>query len=137
MNSIILGSLITCAMFFGVSQGDAHPYVDHIYCDGSTPLINAIKQGQVPVINSLLNHRANVNYVDYHQKTPLIYAVQSGLIEIVTCLLAQGANVNYGDRLGRTVLMFAEESKHKEVITLIEDHIFNTKRGPQTKSARK
>ena len=61
---------------------------------GSTPLIEAIKNGNVDLVKLLIEYRADVNYEDRSGKKPLYYALKiigNSKNEIVKLLVNEGA----------------------------------------------
>jgi ankyrin repeat protein len=64
--------------------------------DGETVLMLAIKTGELPIVQMLINAGANVNTVEkQHKQTPLMYAAaaEKNAGEIVKLLLSKGADV--------------------------------------------
>lgn len=65
-------------------------------------LIQAIKNGNMNRMKTLLREGANVNIKDIYGYTPLHYAVESGDIHLVSILLDEQAHVNVKDNDGDT-----------------------------------
>ena len=73
---------------------DAGAKVDSANPDDETALMVAIKGGNFPIVDMLVDLRANVNVVEkFHNQTPLIYASAEGRADIVKLLLSKGADV--------------------------------------------
>jgi len=74
---------------------------------GLTPLLFAIRDGNVPMMRLLLDHRADVNQSSGNHTTPLLIALLNGQVEIATELLGRGANPNAADDYHRAALFAA------------------------------
>jgi ankyrin repeat protein len=61
---------------------------------GDTPLMLAIRHGNIGAFNFYLSHGANVNISDFNGKTPLKLAIQKQRKEMVRLLLENGADTN-------------------------------------------
>lgn len=93
------------------------------------PLVEAASDGDVEMVNGLLNRGANVNSVrDDGWGTPLLQAVGAGQTEMVRLLIRRGANVNKGERFWsdgngwpvyQTPLQVAERRGHPEIVALL------------------
>lgn len=81
--------------------------------DGATPIFIAISYGmRLNMIKLLVEHGANVNYINEQQMTPLLQAASPGFASntaIVTYLVEHGADVNYQRQDGITALMKASD----------------------------
>ena len=62
----------------------------------SSPLINAIKRGEVATVKCLLRKGESPNSLKKSEETPLQVAARYGSLEIVQDLLKAGANVDQG-----------------------------------------
>ncbi len=72
------------------------PAVEGANLDGETALMLAIKTGEVPIVQMLIQAGANVNTVEKeHHQTPLMYAsaAKKNAGEMVKLLLSKGADV--------------------------------------------
>jgi len=78
--------------------------------DGQTPLCRAAKVGDVEVIQTLIQHGADVNKAATSGTTPLLLAAHEGNAPAVELLISQGANVNAKTREGWTALHSAAYS---------------------------
>ena len=75
---------------------DAGAGVEGANLDGETALMLAIKTGELPIVQMLINAGANVNTVEKeHNQTPLMYAAaaEKNAGEMVKLLLSKGADV--------------------------------------------
>lgn len=68
-----------------------------------TPLLEAIRQRNIPEVKKLIAENANVNEADERGLVPLIL-VSGGDFELMDILIAAGANVNIEGLYGRTPL---------------------------------
>jgi ankyrin repeat protein len=55
--------------------------------------------GQVPTVQLLLKHGAQVDFVGEEGETPLLLAAAGGHHEVVRVLLTEGAAVNHADEV--------------------------------------
>ena len=89
---------------------------------GIGELFAAVEQGNVEVVQALLNHGADVNKSDKHGKTALFAAAGQGNAEVVQALLSHGADVNKSFVLGKTALHAAVEQGNVEVVQALLSH---------------
>lgn len=72
-----------------------------------TPLMYAVKSGDVESVKSLLEFGADVSVANAHGATALMFAARSGNAGVARVLLEAGADVRRGTSRGRTALWFA------------------------------
>ncbi len=70
-------------------------------------LLRAAKEGDIKIVNAIIDNRFNLNVADRKGYTPLILAAYHGHKEIVDLLLQSGANPCQKDKRGNTALMGA------------------------------
>ena len=103
-----------------------------------TPLILAVKNGNVDCVEVLLNYKADIegrgDYDDYHDddewnlpgrydgSTPLFVAAAYGHLDILKCLVENGADVNAATHDKSTPLMIASRYGHVNVVTFLIEH---------------
>ncbi len=76
--------------------------------NGYTPLHEAAWAGNNAAVQTLVEARADVDYVsDFSQETPAITAAGEGHSETVLLLIRLGASVNVRDGNGRTLAQLA------------------------------
>lgn len=75
--------------------------------NGISVLIHASVRGNLPVVATLLRHRATVDLPGPGGCTPLIWAARNNQVNVVRSLLRAGANINHRDQGGLTALMRA------------------------------
>ncbi|UCE64809.1 MAG: ankyrin repeat domain-containing protein [Nitrospirota bacterium] len=83
-------------------------------------LSSAAAQGDLELVQQLLEEGADVNGTDAWGHTPLMSASWAGHKEIVQVLLKRGADVNATTRLDWTALRFAEKLSHPEIVALLK-----------------
>lgn len=86
---------------------------------GETPLLKAIKKGDVEQVKNLIVQGADVNYVNVFKKSALGVAVREGKLEIVKLLIAAGADVNRINTFQESVLMTAVKEGNLEIVKLL------------------
>ncbi len=97
--------------------------VDARLPDGYTGLGVAAYLGHREVVAYLLDHGADVNYVEPTSGfTALTGAVASGHSDIVRVLVAHGADVNHRYEKGNTVLTEAAANGDPAIVRLLLDH---------------
>lgn len=95
-------------IFFQMNLDDVKLYIhkDTINkpCDdqGNTPLHLAVKIGNIALVQFLIQHKVEIEPVNFQQETPLYLACQQGHAKILTCLLEAKANSD-GPRRDLTV----------------------------------
>ncbi|XP_067846925.1 2-5A-dependent ribonuclease-like [Heptranchias perlo] len=88
---------------------------------GRTPLIHALEKDSQAIVETLLDHGADVNSMDKNRNTPLSAALTKTPLDIsvVELLVKCGPNLNVPDNKGKTPLILAVEKKSKEVVQLL------------------
>ena len=94
-----IGSLVVLHTLLTYFPGFINPKYEYARKDHGfipfTPLSCAVENGQVEMVNYLLERGADVNAVDSTGYTALTYAIKSESYQIVQCLLTAGANIRY------------------------------------------
>ena len=90
--------------------------------DMKTPLICAIKTGDLAIVEFLVKRGASVNLKGIDCRTPLFHASLNGHAQIVKYLIKKGANVNVGDKIGYTALMCACQNGFTDIVQLLVKH---------------
>lgn len=75
--------------------------------------------GDLAMVNELLNRNVNVNALDQDGRTALMFAAFNGHLEMVKLLYEKGAEINLQDYVGRTALMFASSGKFPETVKFL------------------
>ena len=87
-----------------------------------TPLHYAVINGDIEIVEMLLNRSANINAANQYGITPLYNAVRSKKMEIIELLLKKGAFVNARNGCSFTPLHLAVEKGSKEIVKLLLKH---------------
>ena len=96
--------------------------------DGVTPLIGAVLNGNIKIIDELISAKANINSTDFAKYkdgrdstvwwggyTPLMIAVVNGNIDMVKELVKKGADVNFFSSQGVTALHYAVRLQQTDI----------------------
>ena len=83
---------------------------------GVTMLMLASGEGQLPLVELLLKHDANVNLQDSRGTTALMDAAGTGHAAIVRRLLHAGAQPGARDHDGNTAMKIAQDEEHYECV---------------------
>ena len=103
----------------------------------NTPLIEAVKNGELSRVKDVIDSGADVNQPGEQGWTPLNWAAGKGNLELVTFLVENGADVFATGRDQRTPYMIALAAGHAEVVKFLrqaEDAVEGEKpsRAPRT-----
>ena len=106
-------SIVTTLLLYG-----ADPNVPT--SDGTMPLMMACEIGNKEIVQSLLQHNANVDYQDERTgNTPLIVAIQFRYVEIMQLLFEWGANLHEAANVAKT---HARQGNFDIAATILEHH---------------
>ena len=75
--------------------------------------------GDLPIVECLVQHGANVNQQDQDGRSPLWTAANHNHIPIVKYLLKHGGDLNQGDNDGETPLWFAAYTGRHKTVTYV------------------
>jgi len=84
----------------------------------TTPLMQAVKKGDINSVKPLLDQGADVNE-NFYGETALMLASYYGHIEIVKMLLNRGADVNIVRVGGWSALSYAASGRHTDIVKLL------------------
>src|SRR6266516_4721267 len=87
--------------------------------NGQTALMWAAAAGHGPVVQVLIDHRANVHARSNSGATPLLFAVRRGDMTAVRALLAAGADVKAARPDGATPLLVAVINGHADLVDFL------------------
>ncbi|WP_215610259.1 ankyrin repeat domain-containing protein [Leptothoe spongobia] len=88
----------------------------------NTALTYAARDGFIEIAHLLIEHGADVNWVDGEGVTPLILAAFKDHIELVQLLLQQGADTTVRDQWDRTALDYAlRRGEADPIVQLLSD----------------
>jgi ankyrin repeat protein len=85
----------------------------------TTPLVDAVRQGDVPAVRGLLKTGVDVNQPEGDGATPLHWAAHRDSSELVRLLLGAGASVQAANDLGITPLHLAAANGNLDTIRLL------------------
>ncbi|WP_339045510.1 ankyrin repeat domain-containing protein [Candidatus Mesenet endosymbiont of Agriotes lineatus] len=107
---------------------------------GGTPLHKAAYNGNLEIVDILINSKVNINTQDKHGDTPLHTVIASGrerAEDIVGLLLKKGATVTIRDSFGRTPLDLARDyekdnimkrgANYTNIVNLLEEQMITKK----------
>jgi uncharacterized protein len=86
--------------------------VDQISIKGCA-LINAVKEGKIEIIQTLLDAKADVN-IQFHGSTPILTAIYYNNLELVKLFVSHGADLKAAD-----ILISAIKHKNIDIIKLL------------------
>lgn len=88
--------------------------------DGNSPLHFAVENGNLEIVQILLNAGAKINFKNSEKRTPLMMLDEDATPELVNLLLRYGAQIELADKGKNTALMMAASYSSKDVVqTLI------------------
>jgi ankyrin repeat protein len=99
-------------------------------------LCQAIEEGNLERVRSLIASGADVNAKDKRGDRPLYLAAKHGQIAVVELLIASGANVNAKSRSDGTPLSMAVSYGHINIAKLLIAKGANVKQSPQVTGHR-
>jgi len=88
---------------------------------GNSTLSEAVREGQIALVEELVRAGADVNASNRHGGTPLMTGVWSRNTEVVRRLLEAGARINAQTDDGQTALMEAAHTRNLEMAELLID----------------
>lgn len=86
-----------------------------------TPLMQAVRDDNVPMVRLLLEYKAQVNLTNSRGMTALMYAARNGNLDVVRMLVNNGADVRPRSREGNTACEFALDRGHARVVMLLQE----------------
>lgn len=90
--------------------------------DGITALFVAVEDGNVEMVETLLNFGAKVNAQDDEKRTPLMNLDDDAKPELVQLLLNFGAKVNAADKEGNSVLIAVSTRTDAKILQILLNH---------------
>jgi len=85
-------------------------------------LIRAAEDGQLALVEELLQAGGNPNAKSDDEFTVLMWAAARGHIEVIKSLLESGAEPNARTRKGRTAEDIAVQEGHESIAALLNEH---------------
>jgi ankyrin repeat protein len=86
-----------------------------------SPLIAAVKEGNLAAVRSLIGQRADINAREVDGTTALHWATQLANLAAIDLLISAGANVNAVNRYGVTSLSLAARQGNAALLTALFD----------------
>ena len=83
-----------------------------------TPIINAVRNGQLEIVAAQLKKGADVNTTDGNRASLLLIATRTNNFEMARLLVAHGANVNQQDDIKDSPFLYAGASGYTELVSL-------------------
>jgi uncharacterized protein len=80
---------------------------------------NAVKRGDIQIVNDLLGRGADVDGRDRYGQTALMLAAHAGHLEVVKILIAHQANLDMTAKFGLSALMLALVAGHADVARVL------------------
>lgn len=93
---------------------------------GESPLLIALKEGNLQMVNALIRLGADVKDIDKRDRfgeSPLFIAARSANIELLTKLLELGANTKMRNNLGQSIIDVLGEENCKEIVQLLSTNV--------------
>lgn len=87
--------------------------------NGDTPLITAVKNGNLEITRMLIDAKADVNVKDNAGNTPLIIICKTKRTDIAELLIKAGADVNEKNNSGETSLLNASKNGNIPMMQLL------------------
>lgn len=86
--------------------------------DQQTIIINAVRKGQLQLVEQELGNGADVNTTDKHKRSLLLIATHDNNIEMAKLLVKHGADVNQQDEIDDSPFLFAGASGYADLVKL-------------------
>jgi len=87
--------------------------------NGISPLHAAVENGNIEMVQFLLDHGAKTNIRDFRKRTPLMMMDEDAKPELLQLLVRYGAKTNLVDKEGNTLLMHFAEFYEPEIIRFL------------------
>ena len=84
--------------------------------DGISPLHAAIENGNIEMVQFLLDRGAKVNIRDFQKRTPLMMMDEDATPELLQLMIRYGAKMSLADKEGNTLLMHFAEYNQPEIL---------------------
>lgn len=84
--------------------------------DGNSPLHVAVENGNLEIVQVLLNAGAKINSKNSEKRTPLMMLDEDANVELVNLLLRYKAKINLADKEGNTALILASEWANADIL---------------------
>jgi hypothetical protein len=95
------------------------PNVKNLADEGNFPIHYAVENGNIDIVQLLLNAGAKISVKNYDKRTPLMMLDNDASADLVNTLLRAGAVVNAVDKDKNTPLILAAENASEEVVRVL------------------
>ena len=95
-----------------------------LYDDVDSPLLNAVKNKNLQMVNALIKAGADVNFSSEQERKPLIRAAQVKNSEISLALLRAGADISVVDKRGESFLSISNKRNDHNMIEVLKKEGF-------------
>lgn len=115
-------------LFYAIKNDRTHTVVTYLLDHGANPNLNsqnisplmyAVAYQNHVVVQELIDHKADVNYVSTDKQTALLFAIKGRDTKAIQLLITQGANPNLKIKEGYTVIDIAKKENIKEVLEVL------------------
>lgn len=89
---------------------------------GYTALACAADEGNIQIIEVLVNAGCDIDHQDFEGLTALMSSIVSNQLESVQALVRLGANLNIRDKVGRTAEDIAAGLEHEAIINFFKQY---------------
>lgn len=94
----------------------------------NTPIMDAAGDGDLEIVERLLQEHPNLDVQSKNGQTALILAIGQGALDVANRLIDAGANLELVDALGMTALKYAELFRYPELVEKIKEKLaYNVK----------
>lgn len=93
--------------------------VNKLNDDGESPLLLAVRQSNMVIVELLLGAGAKTDYADLQGVLPLHIAAENGDLFVAKALLAAGADINQRTANGQTPLIFAAQNSRNDFTAML------------------
>lgn len=97
---------------------------------GTTPLMVAVREGNLNTVDYLVTHGADLSVTDKSGSSLLIIATQKGHKEIVSYLIKKKVDLFATNKHQKTAYYYAKEFQYPSIEQIIKSHIILSKKRP-------
>ncbi|MEM5947878.1 ankyrin repeat domain-containing protein [Spirochaetia bacterium 38H-sp] len=87
----------------------------------NTPLMDAAGDGNLEIVNRLLQESPNLDIQSKNGQTALILAIGQGALDVANRLIDAGADIRLVDALGMTALKYAELFRYPDLVDKLKE----------------
>lgn len=114
-------SLIEQGFYVDQIKTQPHEYGNQMFDNkGYTPLMYAVENGHVPVVEYLIAQKADLGKQTHvYFTTALSIAAETGNLQMVNLLIANGVDVNQIGKYGKTAVILAAEKGYLDIVRML------------------